>query len=163
MVTPTHINVHGLADASKARALLAVLIPIAFPFIMALALGKSGHSISDYPDLIANGQLSLFRQGVMWLAMVTFVAVYVPPAVTALGSSTYLASTPTQLVTPSGEHVDLAKVEAISVRKTFWHKVLSIHSEGETRKVVVTFARPSATDIGDALKADDNLRNITVF
>ena len=162
MATPTHSDVRDIAVASKARALLAVLIPLAFPIIVALALGKSGHSILDYPNLIANGQLSPFRQGVMWVAMVTFVAVYVPPAVTALAASPYLASTPTQLITPSGERVELAKVEAISIRKTFWHKVLAIQSAGETRKVVVTFAQSTVAGIRDALKTDDNLRNISV-
>jgi hypothetical protein len=98
----------------------------------------------------------------MWLAMVTFAVVYVPPAVKALTASTYLASTPSQLITPSDERVDLAKVEAISVRKTLWHKVLAIQSAGKTRKVVVTFAQPTAARIRDALKTDDNLRNITV-
>jgi hypothetical protein len=49
MGTPTYTNVHDVAVASKARALLAVLIPLAFPFIVALALVESGHNTRIIP------------------------------------------------------------------------------------------------------------------
>lgn len=158
-----HSALHDIAKASKARALLAVILPVAIPLIMALALGRSGHTIPDYLNLVANSHLSPIRQGVMWLAIAAFVVVYVPPAVTALGARTYLASTPTELVIPSGERVSLANVSAISVRKTFWHKVLDIQSGSQIRQVVVTFARPNASGIRAALQADDNLQSIVVL
>ena len=98
----------------------------------------------------------------MWVGLAAAVAVYVPPALTALASRVYLATTPGQLVTPSGERFDLATVKAISVRKTFWHKELAIQLANETRRIVVTFARGKAPDIRDALKADTNLRDVPI-
>ena len=162
MATSIDTHVHLVADVSKARALVAVLGPLVFPFILAFAIARSGHSFWDYPNLIASGQLTLFRQGAMWVGLVVFITVYVPPALTALASRNYLASTADQLVTPSGERFDLAKVKAISVRKTFWHKELAIQLAEETRSIVVTFARRNASDIREALKADTNLRDIPI-
>jgi hypothetical protein len=162
MATPADAQLHVVADSSKPRALVAVLVPFAFPFILALALAKSRHSVWDYSDLIASGQLSFFRQGIMWVALAAFTAIYVPPALTALARRIYLASTSSQLITPSGERFDLANIRAISVRKTFWHKVLLIELPNETRRLIITFARPLAPEIRDALKADPNLRDIPV-
>jgi hypothetical protein len=162
MASSSDLQAHPIVQASKARALLAVLVPVAFPFIMALALAKSGRDFWDYAGLIESGQLSLIRQGLMWVGILAFVAVYVPPALTALTSRNYLASTASELITPSGERFDLAKVKGISVRKTFWHKVLWIELPDHTRRIVVTFARPFAPEIKDALKADRNLLNIPV-
>jgi hypothetical protein len=153
---------HVVADASKARALLAVLVPIAFPFIAAWALAQSGHTLWDYPSLVASGQLPFVGQLGMWVGVVMFIVVYVPPALTALASHEYLWTTASQLITPSGERFDLAEIKAICVRKTFWHKVLTLQLRDEARRVIVTFARPLAPEIREALKADGNLKDIPV-
>jgi hypothetical protein len=161
MATATE-QISVVADASKARALLAVLIPVAFPFIAAFALARSGHTLWDYPSLVASGQLSLVRQLGMWAGLVLVIAVYVPPALTALARRNYLCTTASQLITPSGERFNLAEIKKISVRKTFWHKVLTLQLRDEARRIIVTFARPLAPDIREALKADANLKNISV-
>ena len=162
MASSTESQPHPIVEVSKARALLAILVPAAFPFIVALALAKSGHDFWDYARLVESGQLSLFGQALMWVGILAFVAVYVLPALTALTSRDYLASTSRELITPSGERFDLAKVKGISVRKTFWHKVLFVELPDQTRKIVVTFARPLAPEITDALKADSNLRDVAI-
>lgn len=153
---------HSIAEASKARALLAVVVPIAFPFVIAFALARSGHSLSDYFGLIGRGELSPVRQALMWIAMAAWVGIYVPAAVTALTSRYYIASTPTELIVPSGERFDLANVKSISVRKTFWHKVLSVGLPDQTRRIIVTFARPFAPEILRALQNDSDLSNIPI-
>lgn len=162
MATSADTQVHVLAEASNARALLGLFVVVALPVFIALALAKSGYSVSDYPSLIATGQLSPFGQGLMWLGYALLIGVYMPSAITALGNDTYLASTATQLITPSGERFNLAAVKELSVRKTFWHKILTIELPDETRKVIVTFAKPLAPGIRDALKADSNLQGIPV-
>ena len=162
MATSTDSQTHPIVEVSKARALLAVLVPVAFPLIMALALAASGHDLWDYAGLVRSGQLPLVGQGLMWVGLFAFIAVYVPPALTALTSRNYLASTPTELITPSGERFNLARIKAMSVRKTFWHKVLFIELPDQTRRIVVTFARPFAPEILEALRADSNLRSVPI-
>ena len=162
MASTSESQPHSIVEASKARALLAVLVPFAFPFIIALALAHSGHSLRDYFGLIERGELSPVRQALSWLAMIAFVGIYVPPAVTALASPYYIASTPTELIVPSGERFDLRQVKSISVRKTFWHKVMSVGLPDQTRRIVVTFARPLAPEILSALQEDSDLRNIPI-
>jgi hypothetical protein len=162
MAPSTETQIHVIADASKARAAIAVLSPLAFPFIVVFGLGTSGHSLSDYPGLIASGQLSWLRQSAMWVAIVAYAAIYGPPAFTALAARTYIGSTNRDLIIPSAERLDLASIEAVSVRKTFWQKLLIIQSSGLTRRVVITFAKPGTDDIRSALKGDSNLRNVSV-
>jgi len=155
-------GVHVIAEASKARALLAVLVPLLFPVILILAFAKSGHSVSDYPRLIADGDLSLFRQGVMWLALAAFVLIYVPAALRALTAPLYLASSDGDLIVPTGERFPLDKIESISLRKTFWHKIMTIRAEGKDRRVVVTFAKQLAGGIREALRASPYLAGVIV-
>jgi hypothetical protein len=162
MATAIETLAHPIVEVSKARALVAVLVPVAVPIVLAFALSTSGHDLWGYGSLIRSGRLSLIRQGLGVVGFIAFVAVYVPPALRALTTRNYLASTPTELLTPSGERFNLGEVKGISVRKTFWHKVLFIDLPGQTRRVVVTFARPLAPEIADAMKADTNLRNIPI-
>lgn len=162
MATTIDDQVHILAEASQPRALIALLVPVAFPALLAFGLSTSGYTVWDYPSLIAGGQLSWFRQGAGWIVLLAFIVVYVPPAWTALVTRTFLASTTSEIIMPSGERFDLSKVRAISVRKTFWHKVLTFQFADETQKVVVTFARAKAGEIRDVLRADTNLRDIPV-
>lgn len=160
MATTTDVQAHVVADVSKARAFLALLIPLAVPLISAFALTRSGHTLWDYPSLISSGQLR--GQLEMWIALVVLTAVYVPPALTALRSDNYLWTTATQLITPSGERFDLTDIKALSVRKTFAHKVLTLQLRHGSRRIIVTFARSLAPGIREALKADAHLKNIPV-
>lgn len=162
MATPVESQTHVIVEASKPRAWLAVALALGCPVLFALALLPSGHTVSDYPNLVANGQLPLVRQIGMWVGYALLLAVYVPPALRALSSPVYLASTATELIAPSGEQFDLAKVTSIGVEKTFWHKVLIVQSSDETRRVIVTFAKPLAPGIRDALEADSNLKGIPI-
>ena len=98
----------------------------------------------------------------MWIGVVLVVGVYVPAAVKAFASDIYLASSADTLVAPSGEQFDVRQIERISVRKTFWHKLMIVRSGGVNRKVVVTFARPDANGIREALRNDPHLLNVSV-
>ena len=155
-------TVHVIAEASKGRAVIAVLVPLLFPIILILALAKSGHAVSDYPHLLADGELSPLRQSVMWLALVAFIVIYVPPAIRALRAPAYLASSSTDLIVPSGERFPLNKIDSISVQKTFWHKVMTIRGASDERTIVVTFAKPLADVIRKAVGDDPHLSGIRV-
>ena len=155
-------TVHTLIKASKGRASVAVLVPFAFPLVVIWALGWSGHSLSDYPHLIATGELSWSRQAMMWMAMTAFVMVYVPPAINALATPVYLATSEQSIIVPSGQKISLADIESISIRKTFWHKIILVRTAGRVETVVVTFARSSTNDIRKKLSADPRLSTLIV-
>ena len=151
-----------ISEASKPCAVLAVLIPPVFPLIMIWALGASGHTLADYPGLLATGEHSVVRQGIMWIAMALFIAIYVPPALVALRAPQYIATDGLCLLVPSGQKFRLADLESLSVRKIFWHKIMHVRAADADQKIVVTFATELAGGLRSAPKVDPDLANVKI-
>ena len=151
-----------ILGASKWRALGAALVPIAYPFLLAWGVSTSGHTLADYPALLASGELSPVRQAAGWIAVALFIAVYVPPAITALKAPTFVSTSAHSLFIPSGKKVALDAIKSITFSKTFWHRHMRICGPGLDETVNVTFAGGMLAEMRRALAADPHLRGVKI-
>jgi len=155
-------SVRVVSEAARSRAASAVVAPILYPVILAIGLSTSGHSLADYPRLIAAGDLSLVRQSVGWLCVVAYAVVYVPPALTALGAKPYIATSKDWLILPSGKRVKVDDILEISLKRGFWQRYLMVQSKDVIRKFIVTFARDDLSSIKSALQNDPELEGVRI-
>jgi hypothetical protein len=155
-------SVNLVVGADKKRAIIAVSIPLAYPFILASALLTSGHSLADYPSLLANGGLSYIRQGSGWVALVGWAAIYMLAALRALLDPVFIETSNLSLRVPSGEAFPISDIESISLVRGFWHRYMRVRAAGADRTVVVTFARGKLADVKRSLKADPHLGNVNI-
>ena len=162
MAVPTDSHIRVIAKAAMLRAAGSIVAPVCVPVIAAVALTTSGYSLTDYPDLIASGQLSPIKQVLMLMALLLWVVMFVPPAISTLSTGFVLGVADGQLITASGEKLGLDKIEAISVSRGLFHQMLRIRTGGEERTVNVTFAREGVADLRRRLQSDPHFRTISV-
>lgn len=148
--------------ADKTRAFVAVIFPFALPFGLALGLSTSGYSWTEYPSLLASGQLSWVRQGLGWIAMIALIAIHWPPAITALFAPSLVSTSEELLIGPTGDALTIATIEGIELRRGFFHRYMQIRSASGSRTIILTFARGRLADMKRQLEADPHLDRVTV-
>lgn len=151
-----------VARPSKVRALLAFVLAAALPVGLLVALDRAGYGLVDYPMLIARGELNWLTQLLAWVALCALAVIYLPHAWRALKRASVISTSGQFLMGPSGRTYRIAGISYVSVRKTFWHKVMLICSEGEDHREVVTFARELVPALRTKLKEDPNLAGIEI-
>jgi hypothetical protein len=155
-------GIRVISEASKFRATCALVTPFLYPFVLAVGLSTSGHTLAEYPHLIATGGLSLARQSVGWVCVLAYAFIYIPPALKALSARNYIATSNEWLMVPSGGPLRVQDIDEIKVTRGFWQKYLQVRSKGGLGRFAVTFAKDDVAAIRRSLEADPHLSNATI-
>jgi hypothetical protein len=155
-------EVRVVSEPATLRAACAVLTPILYPVVLAIDLATSGHSLTDYPRLIAAGDLALAPQSIGWVCIVAYAFLYIPPALTALRRAPYIATSNDALFLPSGERMKINDILEISLKRGFWQRYMVVRTSGGVRKSIVTFAKEDLAVIRSTLEDDPDIRGVRI-
>jgi len=133
------------ATADTPRAIVALAAPFVFMIAFLLALTARGYSATDYPALIATGDLPWFPQVVGWFCVCVWIVRYFPPARTALWDGPCIISSDGQdLFLPNDHKISLASIRAVTIQRGGLRKVAYIDSDQGRIAVKLLFVRPSS-------------------
>lgn len=144
------------ATPSKARAILAIGAPI-FGFGFAIiTIWDRGYSLTDYPLLIREGHLNWFSQGMGWIAVAAWIALFWPPAFSAIRESCLIYSQGSSIkIASSDTLITKSEIHSIQVRWTFFNKIIEFKTSNCHIFIQsAIFIKEDVKDVIDCLKAD---------
>jgi hypothetical protein len=106
------------------------LFPILAFCILVYQLLHRGYFVSDYFWLIVDGQLNWARQGVMWVALIFWIARYWPAAWQAMRTDLLIVRTDRQVRLSSGVSLNLDDITSIERKSSLLFKGILFKGQG---------------------------------
>jgi hypothetical protein len=133
------------ATVDTSRAVVALAAPFIAVIATMLMLIEKGYGVSDYPALIASGDIPWFPQVVGLLCLAFWIFRYVPPAWEALWYGPCIVSGDDKnLFLPGGHRISLKSVQAVTIHRSFLRKVAYLDRKQGRITLNLLFVRPSS-------------------
>ncbi|MGZ8312199.1 MAG: hypothetical protein ACXWUX_09870 [Allosphingosinicella sp.] len=131
-----------LAQGDVLRALVALVFPFVVVTAVVIILTSKGWAISDYPGLIRAGELTWWRQGLGFAALVAWIVRYFPPAILVLIDGPCVISIQgDHVLLPRARRVRRDDIHSVRIHRNLLRKVAHIETRDGQISIPLMFVR----------------------